>query len=546
MAFSAHRRRTPAVSILQSVVPKVTASDAHFSRVLAAFLACLCTLPCSFGCRRKPAENSDASSPFAGEEIRISLPDGLGLSEHWKFPLDEWSAQTAGRCVLAEYDPSSLSEATSSDLDRTGATPWPEADLIVFPITRIGELARSKALAPFSRDQLSDAALNWRDLFKGLRDTVGSPGRSPTVLPICCPVLVCYYRRDLLEAAGRSEPETWDDYLRLVKTVSEWAPGLTAVEPWGKSFRATTFLARAVSYARPPSQYSVFFDIQTGAPLIDSAPFARALERAREAVAAMPAAVTSYSPVDCRRDILEGKAAIALTYETGSTGSRTPFAPTDESHSMAEDDDIAGHQQHRADGIHIGFCRLPGSSEFYDRETSSWKAPRDAGVNRVDLVAFGGLCAATSAKSSPAKRQASANLLSWVAVRELQTCFPGPTKSPCRESHLNNPFEWTGTDLFPDEGLQYLQAVASALRDPLLVAELPVVGRSQYRAALTEGIGQVLSGAAGPQESLANVAKNWEMISRHLGVEIVRNSYRASLGLPPISSTPALSRPLSP
>src|SRR5207302_8201276 len=107
-----------------------------------------------------------------------------------------------------------------------------------------------------------------------------------------------------------------DDYQQLVERIEVWAPGLVAVEPWSDDFRATMFLARAVSFAQHPAHYSLFFDIDSGDPLIDSPAFVRALETAKAALARMPPDVLTYRPADCRNAIIGGRAALAIALES--------------------------------------------------------------------------------------------------------------------------------------------------------------------------------------------------------------------------------------
>ena len=139
--------------------------------------------------------------------------------------------------------------------------------LSFFPITALPELAHAGHLAPLPRELQSKEDLDWLDIHAGLREHVVTLGGKPLAVPIGSPPLLCYFRRDLLEKAGRSPPETWDDYTQLVRDLDRWTPGLTAVEPWGKEFRATMFLARAIASARHPGNYSLYFDYNDAAPL---------------------------------------------------------------------------------------------------------------------------------------------------------------------------------------------------------------------------------------------------------------------------------------
>jgi hypothetical protein len=439
------------------------------------------------------------------------VPAGHDLRISWQIELDEWSARSDATYHLQEYDAEqgehSLAEQLEPDTIESPVT------LVVFPITRIAELAVDNRIVPIPDDTQSEENLDWNDLFHGLREGPGSIAGKPSVLPLSSPVLVCHYRQDVFEREGLSPPETWQQYQTLLDVLDK--KGLAVVEPWDDNFRATMFLARAVAYAKHPHQYSLFFDTKTGQPLIDGAGFVRALEQSGTAVDVMRnhADVTMLSPADCLRQFIAGKAAMAVTFETG----------LDESPLQ------------RPESMTIGIVRLPGVPKAYNRSTAQWETPRDGQINRCTLTAFSGLCVGVLGRGSELEQQAAWNLLSQLAVdtNTLIRVFPGETKSPCRSSHSSRPDAWVGDHLSSSEARQYFDVVAGSLRDTRLVAELPVSGRRQFRLALSAGIGRFLSSELTAEETLRTVAKEWSRIAADVGQLRVLNSYRISLGLRP-------------
>lgn len=484
-------------------------------RFLCGLVTCL-ALPLLVGCPDKPPA-APAKLAFAGQGITVAVPGGLGFTAAWELPIEEWSAQTEARCTLREYKPA---DALSSP--QTLVTDGD--DLILLPLNRLGDMAATGALVDVPEVQRSESKLNWIDLYQGLREQVASRGKRSLVVPIAAPVLVCYFREDLLKQANRTPPRTWAEYQQLVETLDRWAPGLTVVEPWGEPFRATMFLARGVPFVRPPSQYSLFWNIDTGEPLIDNAGFVRALEVAQQAVAKMSADVTKFGPADCRREILSGRAALAIGYESGPQVAAVAFCPTA--------GDTSGAKWDRAANLQIGFCRLPGVDEAYNQSNQRWEPIPGGDVNHVTLTAFGGLCAAISSRSSPLKREAAWHLLRTLAGENITNVFPPGTRTPCRESHASQPGGWTGDELQDAERFKYLNAVSLSLRDTRLVAELPVPGHAEFRQALTDGLTAALSGPVEPQAALSDVAAKWRTIAERLGgAKKVRDEYRRSLGL---------------
>jgi len=455
--------------------------------------------------------------PFSGQEIRIGVPAGMGLQAAWEGPLNEWASQTGAKYSLTEIAAAPGSGRSAPFFDAATDT------LAIFPLNLAGEIVAAGDLAPIPMQVLeaSDDAFSWRDLFAGLREKLATNKGRPMFVPLSAPVLVCYYRQDLLKAADLAPPQTWDDYQRLVDRLDQWAPGLTAVEPWSESFRPTMFLARGVSLAQHPAHYSLFFDIETGSPLIDSPAFVRALEAAQSAVRKMPAEVLQFGPADCRREILRGRAALAIAFEQ-------PIARgTAESHMS--DAEMNG----RAGGISLGFVQLPGSREVYDADRRLWESAPEKGVNRVTLTGFAGWAVGCSARQSQLQIEAGWNALTQVCGPRISGGLPSEMFGLCRESQVTAASGYFGNEFDGEQAAAYAGAVAQSLRSDRIVAELPVAGRSEFRDALSRALGAALGNSQSPDEALKAAATDWQATVNRIGKDRFRDNYRASLGLSP-------------
>jgi multiple sugar transport system substrate-binding protein len=482
-------------------------------------VCCLPLLLVLTGCPDEKKEERVESLPFTGQNIRIGVPAEMGFRTAWEGPLNEWAAQTGAKYALTELTPGDRSEAsTLFDGDD-------RQTLTIFPLERAPILVATGKLAPIpeSLRTADENGVLWSDLFAGLAAKIASRKGTPLIVPLDCPVLVCYYRQDLLNAAGLNPPQTWDEYQQLLERIAAWAPGLVAVEPWSERFRTTMFLARAVSLAQHPGHFSLFFDIETGEPLIDSPGFVRALEAARAAVSRMEPAVLTYDPADCRAALLSGRAALAIGYESpGFDESRDTDSPS-----------VSAHE--RADGMTIGVARLPGTREIYNPSRRAWEPPAEKGVQRVTLCGFAGWAIAASSASSPRETEASWNALAKVRGRDGVSGFPAGVVGLCRESQLSNPAAIAGTGLAGEEATAYVNAVAQSLRDLQLVAELPAAGRDDFRSALARAITEALSGSQPAEQALQKASRAWHEIIARIGAANVRDSYRVNLGLSPLS-----------
>ncbi len=478
------------------------------------------------GCDSKPpdAGNSAPSLPFAGKQVEIVIPAATGLNELWLAPAQEWSTQTGGEARLVEYDGGNL-----SDLMRAVSTGEASAVAVVSTGLLL-DAAATLEISPIPETALSvESGLAWSDLLPGVRDRLGAPRRKPLMVPLNAPVLVCYYREDLLKLHNLRPPQTWEEYTALVNQLPTWGPGLVAVEPWSESFRATMFLARAVSSARHPDNYSVFVDLETLQPMIDNPAYLRALEQTRDAVSKMPDSVWSLDPLDCRRLILEGKAALAIGFEPRWGSSRPDHA-----------DGIVS----RAEGIEVSVCPLPGAREAYNAARQKWDStPPRADVNRGDapsaggqvfrctLTSFDGHVAVCFRKVGTGGGDVAWNAFASLAGLDYASRLPAGMAGLTRESQLSNPAQFVGPELSGTEANAYLTTVADSLRASGLVFELPFPRRADFRRALASRLTDAVRHQSEPSAVLGEVAREWQALIEEIGRENFRTAYRQILGL---------------
>jgi hypothetical protein len=425
--------------------------------------------------------------------------------------LREAAAQIGAQIELREYDATS-SEEVAAQFSRADTQ-----TLVVFPLKELGSLLENESLTPIPSDVQGPDALNWSDLLPALRDGLASPGRKPGFVPIACPVLMCYYRQDLLHLAGLPPPATWDDYQNLLDKLGEWAPGLSAVEPWSPEFRTTMFLARTISLAKHPGNYSVFFEMDSGMPLIGSAPFIRGLEQAQRAWERLAPESRTLSPAECRERILKGQAALAIAFEEARPETSDPI--------------VDG----RAEEIRIGLCRLPGSRQSYNHARKSWESNPEGGVNRATLVGFAGLGIGASANRDPAEILAGWYALSQLGSRGFVSGLPPAAVSICRESQLTDVITVLNTGLQGGEAGLYIAALAESLRDPQIVIDLPVPRHQAFREALTAALTEVMESHVAPGEALEKAATAWQSLVDDIGAERLKRVYRYGLGLGTLS-----------
>lgn len=466
------------------------------------------------GCQptTKPLSELLERRPFEGQQALLVVPAGDGLPELWDAPLREWGVQTGGRPVVREYPRDDQAALQSVLAD--GASP---------AVTLLNFDLLADVLADLDLERLPESSLSaesgvaWEDLLPGIRDRIGGPRRKPQMVPLRAPLLVCYYRSDLLEQAGLKPPVTWDDYSALLARVPQWGGGLPAVEPWSESFRVTWFLSRAVSSARHPDNYSVFVDLDSLKPMIDNTAFTRALEQARTDVSHLSEEIWQLGPLDCRRLVLEGKACLGIGLEPqgGANGpTATPVL--------------------RAEGISLGICALPAATAVFNPNKGVMEAGGNRGTRRLyrsHLTGWEGLVACVFKGNVQGSSVPAWNALSQVAGSDWLSRLPPGLAGLTRESQLADASWIIGPELSGTEAPEYLATAAEILRDQGLVLQLPFPRRSEFARLLSGPLMAALQGQQPAQSALEQVASDWQSLITEIGPERFRRSYRQLLGL---------------
>jgi ABC-type glycerol-3-phosphate transport system substrate-binding protein len=478
-------------------------SPLHFLILLPAL--CIAGSACN---NSEPA-GDEAPPPYRGVHLRFVVPTQLELGRLWAPAVNDWAALNAATVEFVEVE--SEDWATWQE-----ALANPSPSLALVPLPHLNEVVGEKLAATIPEEFLESDGLQWPAVPAGVRFACGRIGPSPAFLPITSPTPVLGIRVDLLEAAHRNLPETWEQYDRLVAEVEVWAPGLVAVEPRGDADLPTLFLARAVSAATHPEQLSVELDVSSGEPLIATPPYARALE---ELVAISPhlsADARSLSAADCCDALLDGSAAVGIFWETHVTSRTDPSA--DRSRSAAAD-----HGQ-------IAFLPLPGRNEVYDRDQREWVVPAGGRLNRPALCGFAGLAVAVTNQGTEQEQKAAWDLWRLLDNYQSEGTIPAIPGRLSVRGFLERP----ATRLTPAERQSFEQAVYRSLQNPQMACEIPAPGHARLRAELGSALAAALDERSSAQQALETAKAAWSKVIKQKGPLKVLNGYRLRLGLVPL------------
>lgn len=461
------------------------------------------------GCEEdaKPTKNVQSEViAYPGQTVTLLIPESETTHFRWEVVLEEWEAQTLGETQVVTYENTqTLLEILQDEANR--------ANTIVFlPRQDFAEVGSAKVLEEIPESLRGADDFNWNDLYDSLRKSSLTWDGNPTALPVREPILLLYYRRDLLEAAGLNPPRNWQEYRQLLTTLDQWAPELSAVEPWHPGFRSDMYLTHALPYVSTKGNYSVFFDYSSGKPLIDTPGFVRGIEQSREILKLLDAGSTEMSPQDCLNAIRNGQAALAIA----------PAFSTSEAMTARQEEQPSEHYP-------IATVAIPGATTIFDAGRDTWRDLNNQ-TNRAALCGWDGLLVGV-AKGKQSESEAAWNLLRSIMITYPQDSFVPGTMTSTRLSTSTQ--IWS--PLFEDlDERSHVDAVRETLKDARLVPALTVAHRDEFLGELNATVNRLIfedpdsDAAAGLQE----LAAKWSALMEQHGQKETRLSYARTLGIP--------------
>ncbi|MFK7817375.1 MAG: hypothetical protein AB8G99_01545 [Planctomycetaceae bacterium] len=443
---------------------------------------------CLTGCTDKKDDSVEAMAPYEGRSLSLHFPANDELAEFLDPFVEEWNARTGAEARLVPY---SSFEPDSFD----------PGSIVLLSIADSHVLSDQLAIVPNGtpgRDELS-----WSKLLSGLRNRVVKRSRDPKLVPITCPPIVCYYRKDLLDAAGLQPPKTWLEYNQLVSSIADWATGLQAVEPWHQDSRAMMFLARSIAYASPSDSIGVLFDTDSGKPQIASEGFVRGLEHLQQVAPAL-AHCWEMNPLQCREALLSGKAAIGIAYE-----------PTTNANMID-----------RAEDLRLGFCRLPGSNEVFSPSLGEWD---NTYLNQPALAGFDGHVVGVIDNDDEIAVKAAYSLVATII--DATTATEGaPLRGFTATWHADVAPGMFEPQLTIDEATEYVTVSIDSLSTSDVVLFMPVPNANEFADVLSNALTVDALAKTSAADLLTSVEAKWSAITDAAGPDFL-NAYRRNLGL---------------
>ncbi|MDZ7618595.1 MAG: extracellular solute-binding protein [Patescibacteria group bacterium] len=476
---------------------------------LIAPLALTAPLLLLAGCPATQPDGPDSvpTSPLDGSEVTLTVVNDPAIARSAERLRGEWSEQTGGRFHVAEVTPDALFAAAVMP-----------GDAVILPSSLLGAVAEREWLGVLPADAqpantAADPPANRSAVFEALRRGEAVWGTNVVAVPFGSPVFVCYYRADLLEQLNLSPPRTWDEYASVARQLTDAVPDTESwsavVEPLGPGWAGLVLLARAAAYAKHRENYSVWFDMNTMAPLIAGPPFVRAMEELVEAAKLGGVESLELDPDGARRAFWSGRAGMVLSWPTAAAD----IAPGPDA------------------SFSVGFAELPGSMKVYNVSRNRWDDRAEGECPQVPLLGIAGRLGVI--RHDSANPEAAMALLCWLSGNQWSptVCAKSPATTLFRQEHLAGPSKWVESPISPEAAAQYAATAERSLGRGWWVTALRIPGRDAYLAALDQAVHSAVRGEATAQEALDTAAATWRATTDSLGLDRQKTAYRRSLEL---------------
>ncbi len=338
-----------------------------------------------------------------------------------------------------------------------------------------------------------------------------------------------YYRSDVADKLGLSEPETWDDYVAFAKAAhgmdlnDDGEPDFgscIAKKRNAQSYWMISSIASGYLQAKGTAE-GAFFDPRDMKPLFNNDAFAAALE--------IYAATTEFGPPDeLNLDVGDTRGLFtsgrcALTLDWGDIGTLA----IDPVNSKVIDK--------------VGAIMLPGSRSVLDRDTGELVACDEErcphainGVNRAPFAAFGGWSGAINVAADEMVQRAAYEYFSYLsqpAQSNVDVTIGATGFNPYRISQFENLGPWLEAGMSEAAAESYLGAIKASLNSPNMALDLRIPQNHAYQGvALDTALSRFAAGEIDAATMMATVEEAWNELNEDNGVEEQLEAYRGSIG----------------
>ena len=375
----------------------------------------------------------------------------------------------------------------------------------------------------------ADPAIEEEDVGAFFRDFSQKYGDKTYMITLDGDFHMMYYRTDVLEAAGKTPPKTWEEYLDVAKAVHGQDMNGDGTPDFGsciakkrnaQSYWFVTDVVGSMTQSKGTSQ-GTFFNTADMTPLVDNAAFRKALEFLKVSTEFGPPDELNLDVSDTRPLFASGRCALNLDWGDVGTISIDP----NQSKVMGK----------------WGAAIMPGSKEVLNWETGELEAcgPENCphaidGVNHAPFAAFGGWGGGINAAADPKVKDAAYAYFSYMtqpAQSNADVTVGGTGFNPYRGSQLSYSDLWKNAGMTEEEAAVYLGAINQSMSSPNMILDLRIPQNQKYQqVVLDEAISRYLAGEIDAEATVKAIHDGWTELNEEIGVEEQLQFYRATIG----------------
>jgi multiple sugar transport system substrate-binding protein len=375
----------------------------------------------------------------------------------------------------------------------------------------------------------ADPAIEEEDVGAFFRDFSQKYGDKTYMITLDGDFHMMYYRTDVLEAAGKTPPKTWEEYLDVAKAVHGQDMNGDGTPDFGsciakkrnaQSYWFVTDVVGSMTQSKGTSQ-GTFFNTADMTPLVDNAAFRKALEFLKASTEFGPPDELNLDVSDTRPLFASGRCALNLDWGDVGTISIDP----NQSKVMGK----------------WGAAIMPGSKEALNWETGELEAcvPENCphaidGVNHAPFAAFGGWGGGINAAADPKVKDAAYAYFSYMtqpAQSNADVTVGGTGFNPYRGSQLSYSDLWKNAGMTEEEAAVYLGAINQSMSSPNMILDLRIPQNQKYQqVVLDEAISRYLAGEIDAEATVKAIHDGWTELNEEIGVEEQLQFYRATIG----------------
>lgn len=462
--------------------------------------------------------------PFAGVTVNVITQTGA-IQEPLQRRAPEFEAATGAKVNVIAVPFSDLYQKVLTDW----ASGTNSVDAAVFAPQWMVDYIAGGYLEDLTPRVAADADIQEDDVGAFFRDFSQKYGDKTYMITLDGDFHMMYYRPDVLAAAGKEVPTTWEEYLDVAKAVHGQDMNGDGTPDFGsciakkrnaQSYWFVTDVVGSMTQSKGTSQ-GTFFNTADMTPLVDNDAFRRALEFLKASTEYGPPDELNLDVSDTRPLFASGRCALNLDWGDVGTISIDP----NQSKVMGK----------------WGAAVMPGSKEVLDWESGTLVAC-DAdtcpfatdGVNHAPFAAFGGWGGGINAAADPKVKDAAYAFFSFMtqpAQSNSDVTIGGTGFNPYRTSQLAYSDLWKDAGMSEEEAKVYLGAINESMSSPNMILDLRIPQNQKYQqVVLDEAISRFLSGEIDAEATVKAVNDGWNELNEEIGVDEQLEFYRATIG----------------